>query len=71
MTSHYPYADVKERDLYPDHWCRFEKREGGSSVFWKCSCCGSTLGDVFYHKLKKDGILGFCPTCGAKVIDDE
>ena len=71
MASHYPYADVAEKDLYPDHWCRFIPDTGDAGTWWECSACNCAIEDSLYQKLQVDELLEFCPACGAKVIDDD
>lgn len=70
MASHYPYADVKEHDLYPNHWCRFIPDVSDTDTWWECSACKCALEDSVYQELLVDGLLEFCPHCGAKVICD-
>lgn len=65
----YPYQDVKEGDLYPSHWCRFEKREIEDGSY-QCSSCKRIMSASLLSTLISMGFLEFCPHCRAKVIDD-
>ena len=50
----------------PEHTCR--KAVGEHGHRWVCSECGETLLPRSPSTRYPDGIVNYCPSCGAKVV---
>lgn len=63
------YRDVAERlaDLIepaPERTCRPTHDRGR----WECDECGCVIEPGFYPQFRGNGVLHYCPNCGAKVV---
>ena len=56
------------RRYFPERTCR--KTVGKHGHRWACSECDETLLSRFPSVKYPDGIVHYCPNCGAKVVDE-